>query len=163
MTPEERKHLIEQYAAGYEAVERSVAAFPREHIAKRPIPGKWSAREIVHHLADSEMESARRLRRLLAEDRPQILPYDQEDYATRFHYNERADLQPSLDALRGARATTAQLLAAMSEEDWAREGTHPEHPRYTVENWLQIYAAHAYNHAAQIDRLREALKAGVGS
>jgi hypothetical protein len=162
MTPEERKRLIEQYGAGYETVERSVAAFPRASLAERPIPGKWSAREIVHHLADSEMESARRLRRLLAEDRPQILPYDQEDYATRFHYNERADIQPSLDALRGARATTAQLLAHMTDQDWAREGVHPEHPRYTVENWLQIYAAHAHNHAAQIDRLRDALEAGVG-
>jgi hypothetical protein len=160
MTPEERKRLIEQYGAGYETVERSVAAFPRASLAKRPIPGKWSAREIVHHLADSEMESARRLRRLLAEDRPQILAYDQEDYATRFCYNEREDIQPSLDALRGARATTAQLLATMTDEDWSREGVHPEHPRYTVENWLQIYAAHAHNHAAQIDRLREALEAG---
>ncbi|MCA1815788.1 MAG: DinB family protein [Acidobacteria bacterium] len=161
MEREERERMIGQYEAGYDAVARSVASFPPERMAERPLPGKWSAREIVHHLADSEMESARRIRRLLAEDRPQILAYDQEDYATRFRYNDRADVQPSLDALRGARATTAQLLRDMTDADWRREGTHPEHPRYTAEDWLRIYAAHAHNHAAQIDRLREALTTEV--
>ena len=157
MEREERERLIAQYEEGYDAVARAVAAFPPDRMAERPTPGKWSAREIVHHLADSEMESARRIRRLLAEDRPQILAYDQEDYAARFRYNDRPDIQPSLDALRGARATTAQLLRAMTEDDWRREGAHPEHPRYTAEDWLRIYAAHAHNHAAQIDRLREAM------
>lgn len=157
MTPAERKKLIEQYAAGYDAVERSVAAFPREQLTARPLPGKWSACEIVQHLADSEMRAAMRLRQLLTEDRPQIQGYDQGAYAVALRYNERTDTQPALDALRGARATSAQLLRLMTDADWAREGDHPEHPRYTAEDWLRIYAAHAHNHAAQIDRLREAL------
>jgi hypothetical protein len=46
----------------------------------------------------------------------------------------------------------------MTEEDWKRAGSHPEHPSYTVEDWLKIYAAHAHNHAAQIRRLRQALE-----
>jgi len=45
----------------------------------------------------------------------------------------------------------------MTEDDWTREGWHTEHGRYTPEDWLRIYAAHAHNHAAQIGRLREAL------
>jgi len=45
----------------------------------------------------------------------------------------------------------------MTEEDWAREGTHSESGRYTATDWLNIYAAHAHNHAAQIRRLREAM------
>jgi hypothetical protein len=60
--------------------------------------------------------------------------------------------------LRGARSSTTQLLRLMTEEDWQREGSHPEHARYTAEDWLRIYAAHAHNHAAQIRRLREAIK-----
>ena len=158
MTPEERKQLIEQFDAGYAAVERSLAAFPREHLTARPLPGKWSACEIVHHLADSEMRAAMRLRQLLTEDRPHIQGYDQDVYAKRLRYNERTDTRPALDALRGARATTSQLLSLIGEEDWRREGQHPEHPRYTVEDWLRIYAAHAHGHASQIDRLREALE-----
>ena len=158
MTQEERQALIEQYKAGYEEVARSLEGFPAESLSAHPLPGKWSAREIVQHLADSEMNSAIRLRKLLTEESPQIQGYDQEDYARRLRYNER-DMAPALDALRGARATTGQLLDSMTEDDWAREGTHTESGRYTAEDWLSIYAAHAHNHAAQIRRLREALQA----
>src|ERR671912_1869241 len=157
MTPEERRELVATYAAGYDEVVRSLEGFPEDRLTDRPLPGKWSAREIVQHLADSEMNSAIRLRKLLTEDRPSIQGYDQELYATRLGYNER-DIAPALDALRGARATTAQLLAAMNDDDWAREGTHSESGRYTAEDWLRIYAAHAHNHAAQIGRLREEME-----
>jgi len=156
MTREERQALIAQYKAGYDEVARSLEAFPAESLSAHPLPGKWSAREIVQHLADSEMNSAIRLRKLLTEESPQIQGYDQEDYARRLRYNER-DIAPALDALRGARATTGQLLDSMTEEDWSREGTHTESGRYTAEDWLRIYADHAHNHAAQIRRLREAL------
>lgn len=157
MTPEERKELIGQYEDGYAAVERSVAGFPAEHLTARPLAGKWSACEIVQHLADSEMRAAMRLRQLLTEENAQIQGYDQDSYAVRLRYNERTDIRPALDALRGARQTTAQLIALMTDDDWARAGRHPEHASYTAEDWLRIYAAHAHGHAAQIDRLREAL------
>jgi DinB superfamily len=157
MTQEERQALIAQYKAGSDEVARSLEGFPEEHLSAHPIRGKWSAREIVQHLADSEMNGAVRLRKLLTEEGPQIQGYDQESYAARLRYNER-DIAPALDALRGARSTTGQLLDAMTEADWSREGTHSESGRYTAEDWLRIYAAHAHNHAAQIRRLREALQ-----
>ena len=157
MTNEERQALIEQYKAGYDEVARSLEGFDEAALSARPLPGKWSAREVVQHLADSEMNSAIRLRKLLTEDDPQIQGYDQEHYAESLRYNERP-IEPALDALRGARATTGQLLDSMTEEDWAREGTHSESGRYTARDWLSVYAAHAHNHAAQIRRLRDAMK-----
>jgi len=159
MTHEERQALIEQYKAGYEEVARSLEGFPEESLSARPLPGKWSAREIVQHLADSEMNSAVRLRKLLTEDDARIQGYDQDEYAVRLRYNER-DTAPALDAFRAARATSAQLLDAMTDGDWSRAGTHTESGRYTAEDWLRIYADHAHNHAAQIRRLREALRGG---
>ena len=131
--------------------------FPAESLGARPIPGKWSAREIVHHLGDSETTSAVRIRRLLCEDQPLIHGYDQDEFAKRLRYNER-DMGPALEAFRSARATTVQLLALMSEEDWQRAGTHTENGRYSAEDWLRIYADHAHNHAAQIRRLADALQ-----
>jgi hypothetical protein len=156
MTAAERQQLIHRYAAGYEAVARELESFPAERLGDHPITGKWSAREIVHHLADSETISAQRLRKLLTEDRALIWGYDQEYFARRLRYNER-DMAPALDAFRAARATTLQILEGMSEADWNREGFHTESGRYTPETWLTIYAAHAHDHAAQIRRLREAL------
>jgi hypothetical protein len=158
MTREERQRLIERYAEGFAEVSRALEGFPSKDLSEHPVPGKWSAREIVQHLADSETISGHRLRKLLAEERPIIHRYDQEAYAVRLRYNER-DLEPALEAFRAARATTAQILSHMSDTDWEREGWHTESGRYTAEAWLRIYAAHAHDHAAQIRRLRDALKA----
>jgi DinB family protein len=156
MTPEERNELISKYAAGYQEVVNALDGFPPNKLGAHPIPGKWSAREIVHHLADSEGTSAIRFRRLLVEDNPVISGYDEAEFARRLKYNER-DETPALDAFRAARSSTAQLFALMSDDDWKREGTHTESGRYTPEEWLTIYAAHAHNHASQIRRLRDAL------
>jgi hypothetical protein len=156
VTPEERQTLVERYADGYDEVMRSLEGFPTESLTARPLPGKWSACEIIHHLADSEMTSALRLRQLLDQDNPVIQGYDQDTRATRLKYNER-DIAPAFDAFRGARATTTQVLALLDEDDWTREGTHTESGRYTVEDWLRIYAAHAHGHADQIRRLKEAI------
>ena len=156
MTPEERAPLIAKYEAGYQEVMNALDGFPAESLGAHPIAGKWSAKEIVHHLADSESTSAIRLRRLLTEENPTIAGYDEADWAIKLRYNER-DMEPALEALRAARATTVQLLSFMSEHDWRREGTHTESGMYTPEHWLKIYAAHAHNHAAQIKRLKETL------
>lgn len=156
MTPDERRELIAQYKAGYGEVSRNLAGFPPHLLTAHPFPGKWSAAEIVHHLADSETTSGLRLRRLLAEEHPLIQGYDQDAYAEQLRYNERP-IEPALELFGWTRATSAQLLDLMTEEDWQREGTHSESGSYSTEDWLRIYAAHAHNHAAQIGRLREAL------
>ncbi len=156
MTADERQELIARYQDGYNQVAEGLKGFPSDSLTAHPIAGKWSAAEIVHHLADSETTSALRLRRLLVEDHPLIQAYDQEAFAARLDYNNR-DMAPALEAFRSARATTAQLFGLMSEEDWQREGTHSESGAYTPEDWLRIYAAHAHNHADQIRRLRNAL------
>src|SRR6266576_6012614 len=156
MTTEERQKFIAQYIDGYNQVANALDGFPSDKLTAHPIEGKWSAAEIVHHLADSETTSGLRLRRLIVEDNPLIQGYDQDIYAARLNYNQR-DMAPSLEAFRSARATTAQLFDFMTDEDWQREGTHSESGSYTADDWLKIYAAHAHNHAGQIQRLKEAL------
>ena len=143
-----RKRLLDQYKDGYRVVAEALAGATDEQLDARPAPGKWSAREIVHHLADSEMTAAIRLRLLVATERPQIVGFDQEDFARRLYYDR--PIEASVDAFKSARRTTVEILERMSDAEWAREGTHSEHGRYSVERWLDIYAAHAHNHAEQI-------------
>jgi len=162
MTSEERQQLIATYKDGYSEVAAALEGFPQDSLTAHPIAGKWSAAEIVHHLADSETTSGLRLRRLLVEDHPLIQGYDQDAYAAALNYNRR-EIAPSLEAFRAARATAAQLFEFMADEDWHREGTHSESGSYGVEDWLTIYAAHAHNHAAQIRRLKEALSASTAA
>lgn len=156
MTAEQRRALIEQYRAGFDEVNRALEGFPPDQLTAHPIPGKWSAAEIVQHLADSEMTSALRLRKLLVEPHPVLQGYDQDEWAVRLRYNERP-IAPALAAFRAARETTAQLLDAMTEEQWRHLGWHSEAGSYHAETWLEIYGVHAHGHAAQIRRLREAL------
>lgn len=156
MNRQERDQLIAQYGAGYDQVAAALQGFPPGKLATRAIPGKWSAAEIVHHLADSETTSAIRIRKLVAEEHAIIQGYDQEAWATRFRYNER-DIAPSLEAFRLARATTMQILPTLNDADWARQGWHTDSGLYSAETWLKIYAVHAHNHAAQIARLKDAV------
>ena len=156
MKVDDRKHLITRYAGGFEEVSRAIEGLSDEDLSAHPLAGKWSAREIVQHLADSETISGQRLRRLLVEVHPVLLGYDQDAFAVRLRYNERP-IGPALDAFRAARATTLQVLEHMTESDWTREGWHSESGRYTAETWLGIYADHAHLHAGQIRRLREAM------
>jgi len=155
VTVPDRTKLIAQYAQGHQAILDALAGSTPEELDAHPADG-WSPREIVHHLADSEMTSAIRLRLLLASERPAIAGYDENEFARRLHYDRPIDA--SVEALRAARRTTAEILDRMSEADWAREGTHSESGRYTMDTWLEIYAVHAHNHAAQIRRARAAAK-----
>ena len=152
-----RARLIQQYRDGYAQVVRALDGFPAGKLTTRPIAGKWTAAEIVHHLADSEMTSAIRLRKLLAEEHPVIQGYDQDRYADVLHYQERP-IEPSLQAFRYARESTAQLFEHMTEADWRKLGWHTDAGSYHTERWLEIYAAHAHGHAEQIERLKASLQ-----
>ena len=154
MDTETRKKLIDRYKDGYRLVAEALTGATDAELDVRPAPGKWSAREVVHHLADSEMTSAIRLRLLLAQDRPHILGYDQEEFARRLHYDRPTEA--SLEVFKAARRATGEILDRMSEAEWQREGTHTESGRYTVERWLEIYADHAHGHAEQILVARDA-------
>lgn len=147
-----RSGLIEQYREGPAVLEAAIRAVPEGDL-DRAVEG-WTPRQIAHHVADSEMTSAIRLRRLIAEDHPQLAGYDEELFARRLHYSERP-LEGSLEAVRGARASTLALLAVLTEEEWAREGIHSESGRYSVTDWLRIYAAHCHDHADQVRRARQ--------
>jgi hypothetical protein len=156
MDTEARKKAIEQYKDGYRVVSEALAGASDEELDARPKPGKWSSREIVHHLADSEMTAAIRLRLLVATDNPPIAGYDQEEFARRLYYDR--PIEASIEGFKSARRTTAEILERMTPEQWTREGTHTEHGRYTVERWLEIYSTHAHKHAEQILVARDAAK-----
>jgi hypothetical protein len=156
MTPDERQQLIAQYKDGYRVVAEALVKITPEELDAKPGAGKWTARQIVHHLADSEMTAAVRFRLLIAEDRPAIKGYDQDEFADRLHY-ERSH-EASLELFRAARASTAELMGCLAEADWLREGTHTEIGRFGVDTWLRIYAAHAHRHADQIRVARSSLK-----
>ena len=148
-----RRQLIEKYKEGHRVVSDALKGLKDRDFDAR-LPGKWSIREIVHHLADSEMLAAVRLRRLVAEDRPGIRATDVGGYVRRLFYDR--PVQNSLELFRVVRVSTAEILDRMTDADWAREGVHSETGRFTAEKWLEVFSQHAETHAEQIKRTRTA-------
>jgi hypothetical protein len=151
MNVEDRARLIERYRDGHRVVADALKGITDDEL-DRSASGEWTPRQTAHHLADSEMMSAIRIRRLLTEDEPVIHGYDEATFARKLTADR--PIAPSLEAMRWARETSAQLLERMTEEDWGKVGTHTESGSYSVQDWLTIYAAHAHDHAAQIKRAR---------
>ena len=151
MTPD-RASLLEQFRSGYGAVEAALEGATDEELDRRPPSGEWTAREVAHHLADSEAQAYVRLRRLIAEERPTIVGYDEPEYARRLHYDR--PIASSLAVLRAVRDASLELLEALTPDEWQREGTHSESGAYSVDKWLRIYARHSHDHAAQIRQAR---------
>lgn len=148
-----RAALVAQYEDGYRVIAEALADITDAELDTPEAPGEWSPRQVVHHLADSEMTSAIRLRRLVAEEGPRIVGYDQEEFARRLYYRDRP-IEGSLLAFKGARESSAAILRCLRPEEWERAGTHSESGRYSVDDWLALYAAHAHDHADQIRRAR---------
>ena len=151
MNAQERKALIQQYRDGHSAVVAALRGLNDEDL-DRSASDEWTPRMIAHHLADSEMTSAIRLRRLIAEDHPVIDGYDEVEFAKRLTSDR--PIEPSLEAMRWARESTAQILERLTDDDWQRTGTHSESGPYSVERWLTVYANHGHDHAKQIERSR---------
>jgi hypothetical protein len=142
-----RTQLIERYRTGHQAVVDALSGKSDERLDRRD-GDEWSARMVVHHLADAEATAFVRLRRLLAEDQPVIHGYDEAEFARRLHYDR--PIEPSLAVLAAVRASSLQMLETLTDEEWERAGTHSESGRYSVDDWLRIYAGHAHDHADQI-------------
>src|SRR5687767_10697338 len=100
MDAAKRAELIAQYNDGYRVVAEALVGAKDGELDARPAPGKWSAREVVHHLADSEMTGATRLRVLVGTDNPQIFGYNQDEFARRLFYDR--PIEASLDAFKTA-------------------------------------------------------------
>jgi len=147
----ERERLIARYRDGHREVMDALSGITEAEL-DRSASGEWTPRQIAHHLGDSEMMSALRIRRLLTEAEPVIQGYDEMAFAAKLTSDR--PIQPSLEAMHWARESTCQLLDRLTDEDWKRSGTHSESGPYSVEDWLTIYAKHAHDHAAQIRRSR---------
>ena len=149
-TTVDRADLLARYREGAGAIAAAADGLSEADLDRRPAPGEWSAREVIHHLADAEVRSAIRLRQLLAEDEPVIEGYDEGLYARVLHYDR--PVATSLALVHAVRASTAELLDCLTDADFARRGTHTELGPYSVDTWLEVYTAHAHDHAEQLRR-----------
>jgi uncharacterized damage-inducible protein DinB len=115
-----------------------------------PAQGKWSAREIVCHLADCEMAFAFRIRQTLAEDHHRIQPFDQEKFAVNY---SAYGLQEALTTFGAARNWNLALLRSLPQEAYSKAVTHPERGSMTFQTIVETMAGHDANHLGQLEAI----------
>lgn len=141
---------IEQYEKATEAF-IALASQLTEVELDKPQTDSWNARQVVHHVADSEAQSYARLRRLIAEPGSLIQGYDEARWGKNatLGYKE-LPVENSLDVFRAVRTSSLEILKRLTDEQLGNAGIHTESGEYTVRTWLETYINHPIEHAAQI-------------
>jgi hypothetical protein len=113
--------------------------------------GGWSARQVIHHVADSEAQSYARLRRLIAEPGTQIQGYDEASWGENetLGYKD-LPIAHSLEVFKAVRASSLEIIKRLTPAQLDNSGTHSESGEYTIKTWLETYISHPLEHAAQI-------------
>ena len=118
-------------------------------LGKVPIPGEWSAAFILHHMCDGDLHFATRYLNNLAEDSPEIFPFNEDIYPDRINYAKRDPLA-SLAAIEGIFQATKNILTIVPESDWLRTSVHAERGVITLADLVSIAAGHSKAHAEQL-------------
>jgi uncharacterized damage-inducible protein DinB len=121
--------------------------------------GKWSIRQVVAHLADSELVGAFRFRMVLAHDAPSIPGYDQDLWAQRLRYQE-SDVPTALAEFTAFRQADLRVLRRATPADLQRVMRHSERGDEPLGQMIRMYAGHDLVHLKQIGRIRRAIGAG---
>jgi hypothetical protein len=117
---------------------------------RQPAPGKWSAREILCHLADCEIVFAFRLRQALAETNHVIQPFDQDKWAAGYG---AFDAPSAFAVFTTVRNWNVKLLQSLPAEAFAKKLSHPERGEMTYQVVLETMAGHDLNHLSQVERI----------
>lgn len=116
--------------------------------------GGWTVRQVVHHLADSHMQSVFRVKLALTENLPLVKPYDQDAFVA-LADSLKAPIEPSLAQLDHLHERWTLLFKSLKPEQWQREFNHPEAGKVSVDRALSHYAWHGRQHTAHINGLRK--------
>ncbi len=156
MPTSSRAALIDAYLASLPQLRKAVADLGPEQLKARPVPGKWSTLEVVCHLVDSEQVWCHRMKRVIAEERPLLIGYDETRFTAALPYHEN-DLEEELTLLEGMRRQMARTLRTLPESAWSRTGVHSERGLVTLEEMLRAEVEHVPHHLAHILEKRKAL------
>lgn len=146
--------ILERFRRGPEVLAVALTGVFGEEVDFTTAPEKWSIRQIVAHVADSELVGAQRFRQVIAEDNPALGAFDQDAWVKNLDYARRLPKQ-SLETFRRVRAENYELLKPLPENAFERTGVHSERGRLSLRELLEGYAGHAESHARQLQTIRD--------
>jgi hypothetical protein len=147
---------IDAYLDGPAKLRRVVADMSPQQLVARPVPGKWSTLEVICHLADSDQAWCHRMKRVVAEENPLLIGYDESRFTAALDYHQH-DVKAELALLDGMRQQMATILRGLPEASWARRGIHSERGLVTLTEMLENEVAHIPHHIKHIFEKRKVL------
>jgi uncharacterized damage-inducible protein DinB len=154
LDPATRRKFINEIAATPKRLRAAVAGLTPQQWETPYREGGWTVRQVVHHVADSHMNSYVRFKLALTEEVPTIKTYEEKRWAETAEVR-RTPPEVSLVLLESLHARWTELLRAMSAADFGRKLRHPEHGEMTLDALLSLYEWHGRHHTAHITALRK--------
>jgi hypothetical protein len=148
--------LIDQYVKGSDDLRMAVRGLAREDMLAHPVPGTWSIQEIVIHLADGDLVISDRMKRVIAEDNPQLLAFDESKFVKNLHYPDQS-FEDAVNLFELNRRQVARVLAKLPDSAFSRKGTHNERGPLTLEDLIRGAVNHLAHHLKFIVDKREKL------
>ena len=148
---------VASYECGAHKLRTACSGIPAQVLNRRIGPGEWSIMENAVHLVDSDLASTHRMRRIVAEDCPLLVAYDENAFIDRLP-SDRADLNEVLDLFEANRRFTARWLRSLPREAFARVGVHTQRGKVTLLQIVEIYAHHVDHHLDFVSRKLANLK-----
>ena len=150
------RQLIERYAGGSRVLHEAIEGLGIGDLVAYPVPGTWSIQQIVFHLSDSDLIGSDRMKRIIAEDRPQLIGYDETAFSQRLFYHE-LNIWWACDLFEKNRLLMAEILRRLPDEAFRRIGLHSERGEVTLADMVRTYVDHLERHLGFIRRKREML------
>ena len=142
--------LLKHYEKGPDLLNTAIAGVREDQFDQTPVPGKWSIRQVVSHIADFEPVYADRMKRVLVEDNPTMFGGDPDVFAAGLHYDKR-NVHEELELIASVRRQMAVILRNTDVEDFQRTGVHSEAGPLTLETLLERITRHVPHHLTFIE------------
>ncbi len=161
MENQELAELVERYAAGADVPSRAIVDLSRQDLTSFPVAGTWSIQQIIAHLMDSDLIASDRMKRIIAEEEPTLIGYNETAFAEKLSY-QRLDAAMCCEVFRINRILTAALLRELADEAFDRVGRHNEVGPVTLGQLVRTYVDHLDHHMTFLRKKREVLGKPLG-
>lgn len=147
------KDIAAAYRKSTEEFEKLVNSISSDQLDTKH-PEGWSARQVIHHMADSEAQSYARIRRLIAEPEGTVIQgYDENAWsASAVLGYSTLPIDFSVKVFSAVRASSLVMLERLTEADLSKTGVHSESGEFSIEKWCRYYTAHPLDHIGQIEK-----------
>jgi N-acetylglutamate synthase-like GNAT family acetyltransferase len=152
---EEISALVESYGKAHGKITDCLKSIPKEMWGWQPPYGKWTIRQNLIHLADTEANAYVRCRRFIAEPGSGVLGYDQNIWASRLYY-DRQNAEDALELYRLLRKMSYDLVRQIPFDMWENTIEHVEYGTMKMWQWLRVYENHT--HVFQMQRVYQEWK-----